>query len=171
MTQLPPELGPAFEDRDLLARATGLAVDDLRDDVPALRASTGLPALLVPVSTPETLRRARIDQRLVAVACERSSSDELYLFALGPGDDVTARFFGPTIGIFEDPATGSAAGPLGAYLAEYGLAGMPGSLIVHQGEQVGRPSELHVEVAAEGDSWRVRVGGGVHVIGEGTFRL
>jgi PhzF family phenazine biosynthesis protein len=74
-------------------------------------------------------------------------------------------------GIGEDPATGSAAGPLGAYLAEHGRGGMPGSILVRQGEQVGRPSELHVEIRDEGGRWRVRVGGGVHVVGRGAFRL
>jgi PhzF family phenazine biosynthesis protein len=84
---------------------------------------------------------------------------------------VTARFFGPTPGIVEDPATGSAAGPLGAYLAARGLAGMPGSIVIRQGEQVGRPSELHVEVRPEGGSWLVLVGGGVRTVGAGVFRL
>ncbi len=171
MTQLAPEFGPVVQDRELLARATGLDVADIRDDLPAQTVSTGLPPLIVPIRDLEALRRARIDQRSVAEACERSGGEELYLFALGPGDDVTARFFGPTISILEDPATGSAAGPLGAYLAEYGLAGMPGAVKVLQGEQVGRPSELHVEVTPDGGSWRVRVGGGVHVIGRGSFEL
>ncbi|MGZ5354646.1 MAG: PhzF family phenazine biosynthesis protein [Actinomycetota bacterium] len=170
MTQLPPEFRPAFEDRDLLARATGLAPEDLRTDVPAQMVTTGLPTLIVPVRDVETLRRARIDQPSVAEACERSGGDELYLFAVHDGG-VTARFFGPTPAIVEDPATGSAAGPLGAYLAAHGLAGMPGAVTIHQGEQVGRPSELHVEVAPDGDSWRVRVGGGVRVVGDGAFHL
>ena len=65
------------------------------------------------------------------------------------------------MGIGEDPATGGAAGPLGAYLAEHGLAGGPGRVTIRQGEQVGRPSELHAEAAREGSTWRVRVGGGV----------
>jgi trans-2,3-dihydro-3-hydroxyanthranilate isomerase len=171
MTQLTPEFGPVAEDRELLAAATGLELADLHDDLPAQVVSTGLPPLIVPIRDLERLRRARIDQRFVAEACEQWGGEELYLFALGPGANVTARFFGPTVGILEDPATGSAAGPLGAYLAQYGLAGMPGSVLIHQGEQVGRPSELHVEVEPEGDSWRIRVGGGVHVVGEGTFRL
>ena len=171
MTQLSPEFGPVFDDRGLLARATGLAVADILDDLPALTVSTGLPTLIVPIRGLATLRRARIDQRFVAEACGRSGGEELYLFALGPGEDVTARFFGPTVRILEDPATGSAVGPLGAYLAEHGLAGMPGAVMVRQGEQVGRPSELYVEVASDGGSWRVRVGGGVHVIGRGSFEL
>ena len=71
----------------------------------------------------------------------------------------------PKIG--EDPATGSAAGPLGAYLAHHGLAGMPGTVVVAQGEMVGRPSFLHVDVQPRGDSFSVRVGGGVRIVGEG----
>jgi PhzF family phenazine biosynthesis protein len=124
----------------------------------------------VPVRDLDTLRRARIDQPLVAEACARSNAEELYLFAVHDAG-VTARFFGPTPGIVEDPATGSAAGPLGAYLAANGLAGLPGSVTVFQGEQVGRPSELHLEVAADGDAWHVRVGGGVRFVGEGAFHL
>jgi predicted PhzF superfamily epimerase YddE/YHI9 len=49
---------------------------------------------------------------------------------------------------------------------------MPGSILVRQGERVGRPSELLVEVRGEeSGGWRVRVGGGVHVVGSGAFRL
>jgi predicted PhzF superfamily epimerase YddE/YHI9 len=48
---------------------------------------------------------------------------------------------------------------------------MPGAVTIRQGEQVGRPSELLVEVEPDGDTWRVRVGGGVHLVGEGTFHL
>jgi trans-2,3-dihydro-3-hydroxyanthranilate isomerase len=170
MTQLPPVFDDPFEDRALVARAIGLAEDDLRDDVPIQRVSTGLPPLLVPVRDLASLRRARIDQAAVAEACERSGGEEVYAFAEGEGG-VTARFFGPTPAIVEDAATGSAAGPLGAYLAEHGLAGMPGSIAIRQGEQIGRPSVLEVEVSGGRGAWRVRVGGGVHVVGRGAFEL
>jgi trans-2,3-dihydro-3-hydroxyanthranilate isomerase len=170
MTQLPPTFSPPFAERDLVARAAGLTTADLHPDLPVQVVSTGLPPLLVPVRDLDTLRRARIDQPLVAEACEDAGADELYLFAVHD-EGVTARYFGPTPGIVEDPATGSAAGPLGAYLAASGLAGLPGAVTVFQGEQVGRPSELHLEVAADGDGWRVRVGGGVRFVGEGVFHL
>jgi trans-2,3-dihydro-3-hydroxyanthranilate isomerase len=170
MTQLPPEFGPEFGDRDLVARAAGLSVEDLDPSLPVRTVSTGLPPLIVPIRDVETLRRARVDQPLVAEACERSGGEEMYLFAVHEGG-VTARFFGPTPNILEDPATGSAAGPLGAYLATHRLAGMPGSVTIRQGEQVGRPSELHVVVEPDDHTWHVRVGGGVHVIGDGTFHL
>jgi trans-2,3-dihydro-3-hydroxyanthranilate isomerase len=170
MTQLPPEFGPEFDDRDLVARAAGLAPEDLHPELPVQVVSTGLPPLLVPIRDLEALRRARVDQPTVAEACALTGADELYLFAVHDAG-VTARFFGATLGIVEDPATGSAAGPLGAYLARWRLAGMPGSVTIHQGEQVGRPSRIHVEVVRDGAGWRVRVGGGVHVVGEGTFHL
>jgi predicted PhzF superfamily epimerase YddE/YHI9 len=48
---------------------------------------------------------------------------------------------------------------------------MPGRLTISQGEEVGRPSRLHVEVARAGASWSVTVGGGVYVVGEGAFTL
>ena len=170
MRQLPPVFGPEFDDRELLARAVGLGVEDLDPDLPAQTVSTGLPPLLVPIRDLGALRRAKIDMALVAEACERSGGFELYLFTIHD-DGVTARFFGASEGVVEDPATGSAAGPLGAYLAAHFLAGMPGSVVIRQGEQVGRPSEMHVEVLAQGDSWGIRVGGGVRIVGEGSFRL
>jgi trans-2,3-dihydro-3-hydroxyanthranilate isomerase len=73
------------------------------------------------------------------------------------------------VAIGEDPATGSAAGPLAAYLAVHGLAGLPGRAVIAQGEMVGRPSFLHVEAAQEAAGWRIRVGGGVRRVGEGRF--
>jgi len=170
MRQLPPEFRGEFEDRELAAHAVGLMQDDLRDDVPVELVTTGLPHLMVPVRDLERLRRAVRDAGRVHEVCQRAQAESMYLFA-ETDEGVTARMFDREAGIGEDPATGSAAGPLGAYLARHGLAGMPGTLRIRQGEQVGRPSLLEVEVAPEGDSWRVLVGGGVAVVGEGVFRL
>lgn len=168
MTQLPAEFGAPFEERELIAGAIGLGVTDLRDDLPIGTVSTGLHIIVVPVRDADRLRRAVRDETLTREVVTRSSADCLYLFAVTDGG-VTARMFDAELGIGEDPATGGAAGPLGAYLAEHGLAGMPGSVLVRQGEQVGRPSELHIEAGRERDAWRVRVGGGVHVVGRGQF--
>jgi trans-2,3-dihydro-3-hydroxyanthranilate isomerase len=71
----------------------------------------------------------------------------------------------------EDPATGSASGPLGAYLVRHGLA-RPGRLLLEQGYEMGRPSEIEVEIeAADGAVSRARVGGGVVRIAEGQLGL
>ena len=170
MTQLPVEFGRVFEDRGLIARAIGLEPDDLGSDLPVQTVTTGLLWTIVPVRDAERLSRAQRDGRALERAVAGSGDEGLYLFAV-TDEGATARMFDAGHGIGEDPATGSAAGPLGAYLAQYGLAGMPGSIVVRQGERVGRPSELHVEVRDEGGRWRVRVGGGVHVVGSGSFRL
>ncbi len=170
MTQLPVEFGGVFDDRALIARAAGLGLDDLEPDLPVQTVTTGLLWTIVPVRDADRLARAQRDGRALEEAVLISGDEGLYLFAMTDAG-ATARMFDAGHGIGEDPATGSAAGPLGAYLAEHGLGGMPGSILVRQGERVGRPSELHVEVRDEGGRWRVRVGGGVHVIGSGAFRL
>jgi trans-2,3-dihydro-3-hydroxyanthranilate isomerase len=100
----------------------------------------------------------------------RTGGESLYLFAEERAE-ILARMFDRGPGVGEDPATGSAAGPLGVYLAEHGIAGMPGGITVRQGEQVERPSRLEVEVSREDDAWIAWVGGRVRLAGEGEFRL
>lgn len=171
MTQPTAEVGLEFHDRSLVAEAAGLATDDLDSALPIQVISTGLAPLLVPVRDEATLRRAERHEPAVRRATEASGGECLYLFAIRGDGDVMARMFDASFGVGEDPATGSAAGPLGVYLAARGLAGMPGDAVVAQGELVGRPSFLHLDVRPEGDSWIVRVGGGVRIVGEGVFRV
>jgi trans-2,3-dihydro-3-hydroxyanthranilate isomerase len=171
MTQPPPTLGSAFDDRSLVAEASGLEPNELSPDLPMQVISTGLAPLLVPVRDEATLRRAERNEPAVRRATQASGGECLYLFAIRGDGDVMARMFDASFGIGEDPATGSAAGPLGVYLAARGLAGMPGDAVVAQGELVGRPSFLHGGVRPDGASWTVRVGGGVRIVGEGVFRI
>lgn len=170
MTQLPAEFGPIFPDRDLIASAIGLTVAELDPRRPVRTVSTGLPTTIVPVRDLDTLRRATRNEQLVGEAVRASGGQDLYLFA-PTAEGVTARMFDSEFGIGEDPATGSAAGPLGVYLAEYGDLDTTRRLSIRQGEQVGRPSELHVEARREDGAWRARVGGGVHIVGRGAFEL
>jgi trans-2,3-dihydro-3-hydroxyanthranilate isomerase len=171
MEQLPPTFGAEFEDGAAVAQAAGLAPEDLVDGLPVVAGSTGLPHLMVAVRDEATLRRARRDDAGCGAVCAAARAESLYLFTVRGDGDVMARMFDRGANIGEDPATGSAAGPLGAYLATHGLAGLPGSIVVAQGEMVGRSSFLHVEVRPQGASFSVRVGGGVRIVGEGTFRL
>ena len=171
MEQLPPSFGNEFEDRAAVARAACLEPHDLVDGLPVVAGTTGLPHLMVAVRDEATLRRARRDDAGCGEVCAAAKAESLYLFTVRDDGDVMARMFDRGANILEDPATGSAAGPLGAYLAQHHLAGLPGSVVVAQGEMVGRPSFLHVEVEPRGDSFAVRVGGGVRIVGEGMFRL
>ena len=171
MTQQRPVFGPEFGDRGVVADAAGLEPDDLHAELPMQVISTGLGPLLVPIRDEEALRRAERYEPGCRRTTAASGGECLYLFTIRGDGDVMARMFDASLGVGEDPATGSAAGPLGVYLASRRLAGMPGDAIVAQGEMVGRPSFLHLSVTREGDSWNVRVGGGVRIVGEGLFRV
>jgi trans-2,3-dihydro-3-hydroxyanthranilate isomerase len=169
MHQLPPVFGPPVDDRKAVARGAGLEVDDLVAELPIVPVSTGIAHLMVPVRSEAALRRATRNDAACMAACDAAGAESLYLFAArGPGD-VMARMFDRWPSIGEDPATGSAAGPLGAYLSRHALAGMPGRVVVAQGELTGRPSFLHVEVRPDGPGWSVVVAGGVRIVGRGVF--
>ena len=171
MRQRPPVFGPEFDDRRLVAEAAGLSPEDLHPDLPMQVVSTGLGPLIVPVRDEAALRRAERIESACRRATERSGGECLYLFAIRGDGDVMARMFDATLGVGEDPATGGAVGPLGVYLTARGLAGMPGEAVVAQGELVGRPSFLCLDVHEDAGGWSVRVGGGVRIVGEGRFRL
>jgi trans-2,3-dihydro-3-hydroxyanthranilate isomerase len=90
----------------------------------------------------------------------------------GTGAKVKTRMFAPGLGVAEDPATGSAAGPLAVHLARHGRIGFGDRIEIRQGAEVGRPSLLHA--AVEGSAWaieRVVVGGAAVVVGRGEYRL
>jgi trans-2,3-dihydro-3-hydroxyanthranilate isomerase len=171
MRQLPPTFGAPVTDRDAVARGAGLQAADLIDELPVVAVSTGIPHLMVAVRDEATLRRAQRDDRACAAICEATHAESLYLFAVRGDGDVMARMFDRWLSIGEDPATGSGAGPLGAYMSVHGLGGMPGAMTISQGEMVGRPSSLAVDVAADGASWTVDVSGGVRIVGDGAFEV
>jgi trans-2,3-dihydro-3-hydroxyanthranilate isomerase len=171
MRQLPPTFGTVIEDRELLAAANGLRPDQLHPDLPAQVVSTGLSHLIVPARDEAAVASAERDPRALETLLAKAETDAVYLFASDRGGSAKARMFDVTRGIGEDPATGSAAGPLGVYMAARGIGGMPGTVAIRQGEELGRPSILHAEVGAAGDSWTVHVGGGVQIVGEGAFDL
>jgi trans-2,3-dihydro-3-hydroxyanthranilate isomerase len=170
MRQLPPTFGPEIADRDGVAAGGGLGVADLHPDLPPQLVSTGLPHLLVPVRDEGTLRRAHRNDEALRAAVEALRAG-LYLPVRpdGPGRDRKAVRRRP--GHRGGPGHRLGRRAAGVYLAARGVAGMPGKLAIRQGEQVGRPSLLHVEVQPEGDSWSVRVGGGVAIVGAGSFRI
>ncbi|MFL5737569.1 MAG: PhzF family phenazine biosynthesis protein [Actinomycetota bacterium] len=171
MRQLPPTFGKEISDRELLAAANGLRPDHLHADLPAQVVSTGLSHLIVPARDEAAVAAAERDPTALQTLLRIAETDAVYLFASDRDGSAKARMFDVTRGIGEDPATGSAAGPLGAYMAARGIGGMPGTVAIRQGEELGRPSVLHAEVASDGDSWTVHVGGGVQIVGDGAFDL
>ena len=172
MDQSAPEFGGVAGDRAELAAALGLTPADLVPGEAAQVVWTGAGHLLVPVRDRAAVDRAvPVTDRLAAVL-RQAGGEGCYLYSrdpVDPGDAVAyTRFFNPTMGIAEDPATGTAAGPLVARLtAEGKVAAGGGAVIVEQGYALGRPSRIRVSVAGP----RVRVGGSGLVVAEGTIAL
>jgi trans-2,3-dihydro-3-hydroxyanthranilate isomerase len=88
----------------------------------------------------------------------------------GAGQDWKTRMFAPGAGVLEDPATGSAAGPLAIHLARHGRISFGDEITIRQGAEIGRPSVLHARAHGSGDRVeRVEVGGSGVVVARGEF--
>jgi trans-2,3-dihydro-3-hydroxyanthranilate isomerase len=80
--------------------------------------------------------------------------------------------FAPGLGVAEDPATGSAAGPLALHLARHGRIGFGEPVVIRQGAEIARPSVLHACAEGSADATeRVTVGGSAVVVARGQYRL
>ena len=80
--------------------------------------------------------------------------------------------FGPSLGVAEDPATGSAAGPLAVHLARHGTTAFGDRIEIHQGAEIGRPSILHARAQGSPERLeRVTVGGAAVIVARGEYRL
>jgi trans-2,3-dihydro-3-hydroxyanthranilate isomerase len=91
---------------------------------------------------------------------------------LDGGTRVKTRMFGPALGVPEDPATGSAAGPLAVHLARHGRTGFGQTVEIHQGAEIGRPSVLRATAEGSPEAvTRVAVGGGAVIVARGEYRL
>lgn len=181
MVQAPPEFQQPLADTAELARLLGGDATLIASDGPRPQVvSTALPQLMVPIAG-----RARLQ----ALPSGGAGADlARYLDTLGThcamcytldtGDKtVTARcrMFAPGLGVPEDPATGSAAGALGAYLVRHGAAPLTNGvarLTLEQGIEMGRPARITVTVRVAGDAIdEVRVGGQAVIVIEGEVRL
>ena len=90
----------------------------------------------------------------------------------GSGTKWKARMFAPGGGVAEDPATGSAAGPLAVHLARHGRIGFGAEIEITQGVEIGRPSTLFARADGSAEELeRVEVGGSAVIVARGEFRL
>jgi PhzF family phenazine biosynthesis protein len=171
MEQSAPRFLGHVEDRAALAAALGLAPGDLGDGRRAEVASTGAEHLLVPARDSAAVDAAQPDTAVLRQLLADAGAEGCYLYTvdLEPAAGVTAyaRFFNPTVGIVEDPATGTAAGPLAAVLVRDGLAPEPGRIVVEQGHRLGRPSRIRLGV----DGSLVTITGTGIVTAEGVLHL
>ena len=152
--------------RGELAAMLGLEATDLAD-APALWVNTGSDQLVIPFASLAAVRRAVPRAESLLAHGSNDQRAMAYIFAR-EGGHVLARFFFPKQGsIIEDPGTGSACANLGGWLLATD-ATLPQQLTIDQGEAVGRPCRLGLEITSDR---RILVSGRVIEIGRGTVTL
>jgi len=165
MTQKAAQFSRTRVNRAALAAALGLKPGDFDPQLPIEFVSTGIPNLVVPLARRAALARIQMNMRALFHVISGGGT-MAYCFVLdGPGR-VSARGMLPW-GILEDPATGSAAGSLGAYLVQHERMRAGETLRIAQGVDMGRPSEIQVEVGMERGKLIPKVSGAAVRICEG----
>jgi trans-2,3-dihydro-3-hydroxyanthranilate isomerase len=163
-------------DQAELARALGLTTEDFDESLPIQIVSTGLAFMAVPIRTREALGRCRVNSSLLAEIYQRFNGTGCETFTrdvLEPASRAHVRMFAPGDNIAEDPATGSAAGALGAYLVHHAAANVTAvdgvtRFVIEQGDFMHRPSRINLEVkGTPGAISEVRVGGPSVVVATG----
>ena len=170
--------GPPLAPRADFAAALGLTEDDLLPNAPVQTGTTGSAFLYIPLKDRATVDRAALDVPAILRCFSDTAAVGVFVFA--PDSNLTsnrvyARMFAPhTSGIPEDPATGSASGPLGAYLVQHGLVTPDETvrIVSEQGTKMGRQSFIHIVVATEaGTVTGIEVGGSAVPVLEGILSL
>ncbi|SHH26648.1 PhzF family phenazine biosynthesis protein [Halobaculum gomorrense] len=170
MRQIPPDFGETVPAR-VAAAVLGLDGDDVDGEHPVQAVSTGLPTLVVPLSSIGAVERAATTEPAYGEFIDEYGGHNVLAFARGgvDGGDLHARVFADWAGVPEDPATGSAAGCLAGWMLERDyLGGGPIAATVEQGYEIGRPSRLRLRAERDADDDpRVEVGGSVVPVAEG----
>ena len=179
MTQAEPEFQEPLSgrQRDRIVRALGLDVEDVRGDCPVQIVSTGHSKVMIGIRTLDKLHSLQPDLSKLAEISRGIGCNGYYVFVLTPTDEYLAhgRMFAPAIGIAEDPVTGNANGPLGAYLVRHRLASPAGGALefrARQGEAMGRPGVVEVSVGVvDGSPKTVRVAGQAVIVYQSALEL
>ena len=169
MTQKEAMFKPAKIDRKKLASALGLSPKDFDTKLQPELVSTGIFNLMVPLRNRAAL--GKIVMNMIELRrLQGKNATMAYCFSLGGNGKAFTRGMLPWE-LYEDAATGSAAGSLGAYLVRNGKLAPGHTLTILQGEEMGRPSHLEVEVTQSGKKLVPRVSGAAVKIFEGTIRV
>jgi trans-2,3-dihydro-3-hydroxyanthranilate isomerase len=180
MTQQRPVFGPVVEDAEAAGQAIGLPAGAIRaTGLPVQEVSCGVPFVFIPLATRDDVDAAVPDLAAFNLLCQAWGADNhaMFVFSPEPGPDgatVYSRMFAPGLGVFEDPATGAASGPLGCYLVTHGVvpADRADRILSLQGVRMGRPSRVHIAIGLDGgEITRVQVGGVAVLVGEGYLEL
>jgi len=170
MSQSAPVFGERVADRHSLAHALGLDVSAFVSDDTAQVVSTGAAHLMVRVADRRAVDAAKPLPDDLAALLARAGGEGCYVYSLdpiAPSSVAYARFVNPTMGITEDPATGTAAGPLAALLVTRGHVADGKESVIEQGYSMGRPSRIRVST----DGPSIRISGSGLVVASGELHV
>ncbi len=153
----------------------GLEPDQIDDRFPIQEVTTGLPFTIIPLKTLADLKRASVQLRTYNDFISKTWAKGIQIFSQQAYEEhhhLSCRVFVDYLGIPEDPATGSAAGCLAAYLVNHTMSGS-GQIekTIGQGYEIGRPSEIRIRAQVTGNEYEVYVGGKVFEIAKGEWRV
>jgi len=159
MTQVDPTFGLVHE-REAMARATGLSIEDFDATLPIQTVSTGMPFTIAPLKSLAVIQKLRVDLHRATEYLEKTGGKFLYFVARETVDPAAGLHARMLFYNGEDPATGSAAGCTAAWMVQHGVAESDQRVLIEQGVEMQRPSRIFVR-ASRGDNRivNVRVGG------------
>jgi trans-2,3-dihydro-3-hydroxyanthranilate isomerase len=171
MRQRDPEFGVTFS-RAEVARVIGIAADEIPAEWPVEVVSTGLPFAIVGIRNQETLTNLKFDNAQAADFLKNSEAKFFYFVCPQRREgrlEAKARMF--SYGV-EDPATGSAAGCAASWMVQHGIANSDEQVLIRQGVEIRRPSEMHVRATRDGQRvTNVRVAGYAVEVLRGTVTI
>jgi trans-2,3-dihydro-3-hydroxyanthranilate isomerase len=175
MEQPLPHFGESFTNREEMAKVLSLEPSDIVETLPMQMVTTGVPYLYVPIKNLKAIKSIKVRSDLLESILKDFTAKNILAFTFEtetPKAKIHSRMFAPYLGVAEDPATGSAAGPLGAYVMQHLNFASGEEIIVEQGFEMGRPSILHIIISKVNNSiTQVKVGGESVLTGEGYLYL
>ncbi len=178
MSQPLPKFGPTFKERLRIAEMLSIKESAIVADLPLEVVSCGVPFLFVPVADLRSVQGIVFKLDVWEETLRGKPYDNVFVFTReveSKDSFVHSRMFGPGVGVNEDPATGSASGPLGCYLVKNGvLRPSPRvEFVSEQGLEMGRPSKIRVAIGANsrGRITEVLVSGRSCRVGEGVIEV
>lgn len=167
-----PAPGNTVPSRQRLAAMLGLELEQIgAAGMPESRVfSAGVPFTFIPLIDRDALKRCQLNIAHWHETLSQGEAPQVYVFCRDAENEFHARMFAPALGVSEDPATGAAAAAFAGYL--WDTTGQAGCYSIAQGEDMGRPSLIHVELTAAGNELqKVRVGGTAVRISQGNMRV
>jgi len=158
---------------DVIAKILNLEEEDIDGRFNIQVVSTGIPFIIVPLKTLESIKRARLNRDLYYELVKSIEAKSILLFCpetYNKNNDLNVRVFCDAIGIPEDPATGSGNGCLAAYLVKHEYFGKKNiDIKVEQGYEIGRRSLLFLRAEEKKGKYFITVGGNAKIIAKGKF--